>query len=355
MASKVAVVILNWNGKQLLSRYLDSVIRYSQLSSGSVEIVVADNGSTDGSLEWVRQEVNETVRCLDLGANHGFAKGYNLALSQIESQYAILLNSDVEVTAGWLDPLIEYLDAHPQVVACQPKIRSLKQRTFFEHAGACGGFIDRLGYPFCRGRIMEQVEEDNGQYEDVMPVFWASGACLCMRLAAFHEAGGLDEAFFAHMEEIDLCWRWQSRGRQIVCIPQSLVYHVGGATLPVGNPQKTYLNFRNNNWMLYKNLPASQLLPVMAGRCLLDYLSALMFLLTGHAADAWAVVKARCHVWTRLGRLRPMRQENRRQTVTDRLPTIYPGSLIVDYYIRGIRRFSQLKWPSRASHGGSIS
>ena len=275
---KVSVVILNWNGCDMLRTFLPSVVRCSK--SGQVEVCVADNGSTDASVEMLREEF-PCVRIIVLDQNHGFADGYNLALQQVEAEYVVLLNSDVEVTEHWLEPMISYLDAHPEVAACQPKIRSQRQKEYFEYAGAAGGFIDKYGYPFCRGRVMEVVEKDEGQYDTILPVFWATGAALFIRLADYREAGGLDGRFFAHMEEIDLCWRLRSRGRKIVCIPQSTVYHVGGATLKKENPRKTFLNFRNNLVMLYKNLPDEELNKVMRIRACLDYVAAFTFLLKG--------------------------------------------------------------------------
>ena len=276
---KVSVVILNWNGCDMLRTFLPSVVRCSK--SGQVEVCVADNGSTDASVEMLREEF-PCVRIIVLDQNHGFADGYNLALQQVEAEYVVLLNSDVEVTEHWLEPMISYLDAHPEVAACQPKIRSQRQKEYFEYAGAAGGFIDKYGYPFCRGRVMEVVEKDEGQYDTILPVFWATGAALFIRLADYREAGGLDGRFFAHMEEIDLCWRLRSRGRKIVCIPQSTVYHVGGATLKKENPRKTFLNFRNNLVMLYKNLPDEELNKVMRIRACLDY---VCLLYTSDAAD----------------------------------------------------------------------
>lgn len=239
--NKISVVILNWNGCEMLRSFLPSVLRYSEAEG--VEVCVADNGSTDQSVEMLRREF-PSVRRILLDGNHGFADGYNLALRQVEAEYVVLLNSDVEVTGQWLQPMAAYLDAHPEVAACQPKIRSWRQKEWFEYAGAAGGFIDRYGYPFCRGRVMGVVEADRGQYDTVLPIFWATGAAMFIRLADYREAGGLDGRFFAHMEEIDLCWRLRTRGRGIVCIPQSVVYHVGGATLKKENPHKTFLNFR---------------------------------------------------------------------------------------------------------------
>ena len=260
---KIAVVILNWNGCDMLRSFLPSVVRFSEVD-GAV-VYVADNGSTDASVAMLRREF-PSVHLILLEENHGFADGYNLALKQVEAEYVVLLNSDVEVTEHWLVPLAEYMDAYPETAACQPKIRSWRNKGQFEYAGAAGGFIDRYGYPFCRGRIMGVVEEDKGQYDTVIPIFWATGAALFIRLADYREAGGLDGRFFAHMEEIDLCWRLRARGRQLACIPQSVVFHVGGATLKKENPRKTFLNFRNNLVMLYKNLPQEDLASVMRVR-----------------------------------------------------------------------------------------
>ena len=253
---KISIVILNWNGEEMLRAFLPSVLVCS--SGRDVEVCVADNGSTDASCAMLEEEF-PIVRLIRLDENYGFAEGYNRALSQIDAEYVILLNSDVEVTPDWLQPLTEFMDNHPEVAACQPKIMSYKKRDTFEYAGAAGGFIDKLGYPFCRGRIFDVVEKDEGQYDTPLPVFWATGAALMIRLDVYKQVGGLDGRFFAHMEEIDLCWRLRSRGYGIYCIPQSEVYHVGGATLKKENPRKTFLNFRNNLLMLYKNLPEKEL------------------------------------------------------------------------------------------------
>ena len=224
---KVSVVILNWNGLEMLQRFLPKVVEYSQ--GEDVEVCVADNASTDASCAWVEKNYPD-VRLVALDQNYGFAEGYNRALQQVEAEYVVLLNSDVEVTPHWLEPLLAYMDAHPEVAACQPKIRSERHKEYFEYAGAAGGFIDKYGYPFCRGRIFDVVERDESQYDTIQSIFWATGAALFIRLKDYQEAGGLDARFFAHMEEIDLCWRLRSRGRQLVCIPQSVVYHVGAAT-----------------------------------------------------------------------------------------------------------------------------
>lgn len=340
---KVAVVILNWNGADMLRTFLPSVVRYS-LTDG-VQVYVADNGSTDHSIDLLCREF-PGVRRIVLPQNYGFAEGYNQALQQVEAEYAVLLNSDVEVTEQWLTPLVQYMDAHVEVAACQPKIRSWRHKQQFEYAGAAGGFIDRYGYPFCRGRIMGEVEEDHGQYDQVCPVFWATGAALFIRLTEYREAGGLDGSFFAHMEEIDLCWRLRARGRKLVCIPQSVVYHVGGATLQKENPRKTYLNFRNNLLMLYKNLPDKELKSVMRMRRLLDYVAALHFLLQGNVSNARAVIRARRDYAAMRAALAPLRAENMRHTVTSVIPERMKSSLLRQFYLCGKKYFSQYTLPS---------
>lgn len=323
----------------MLRSFLPSVLRHSE--ADGVEVCVADNGSTDASVAMVRREF-PSVRLITLDGNHGFADGYNLALQQVEAEYVVLLNSDVEVTEQWLQPLAAYLDAHPQVAACQPKIRSWRTKTEFEYAGAAGGYIDRYGYPFCRGRVMGVVEEDRGQYDTVAPVFWATGAALFIRLKDFREVGGLDGRFFAHMEEIDLCWRLRARGRAIVCIPQSTVYHVGGATLKKENPHKTFLNFRNNLVMLYKNLPADELHPVMRIRALLDYVAALAFVLKGQIPNAKAVMQARREYRRMQPEFRAAREENMKKTSAPFLPERIKSSILWQFYAKGCKHFSQL-------------
>lgn len=336
---KIAVVILNWNGCEMLRSFLPSVVRFSEADGGVV--YVADNASTDASVEMLRREF-PSVHLILLDKNHGFADGYNLALRQVEAEYVVLLNSDVEVTEHWLAPLAAYMDAHPEVAACQPKIRSWRHREQFEYAGAAGGFIDRYGYPFCRGRIMGVVEADKGQYDAAMPVFWATGAALFIRLQDYRDAGGLDGRFFAHMEEIDLCWRLRARGRQLACVPRSVVYHVGGATLQKENPRKTFLNFRNNLLMLYKNLPQDELRRVMGVRACLDYVAALSFVLKGQFPNAWAVLRAR----RAYAALRPSfaasREENLQKAVLDAIPERTGYSILAQFYLRGKRLFSQL-------------
>lgn len=336
---KVSVVILNWNGCDMLRIFLPSVIRYSE--GKEIEICVADNGSTDDSVTMIQREF-PSVRLILFKQNHGFADGYNWALQQVEAEYVVLLNSDVEVTEHWLEPMIAYLDKHPEVAACQPKIRSQRQKEYFEYAGAAGGFIDKYGYPFCRGRIMGTVEKDEGQYDTVIPVFWATGAALFIRRMDYLDAGGLDGRFFAHMEEIDLCWRLRSRGRDIVCIPQSIVYHVGGATLKKENPRKTFLNFRNNLVMLYKNLPQEELNKVMRIRACLDYVAALAFLLKGDWDNARAVIRARSEYKRICPSFSSLREENQRKKTLDSIPERIKSSILWQFYARGCKRFSQL-------------
>jgi hypothetical protein len=282
-----SVIILNWNGAAMLRKYLPSVVAHTP----EAEVIVADNGSTDESLAVLKKEF-PSVRTIVLDKNYGFAEGYNRAIEQVDSEYVVLLNSDVEVTAHWLAPLLDYMDAHAEVAAVQPKIRSDRQRSFFEHAGAAGGFINRLGYPYCRGRILWSVEEDKGQYDTPMEVDWTSGACMCVRTRVYKECGGLDAAFFAHMEEIDLCWRMRNAGWRLVCLPQSTVYHLGGGALSYDSPRKTYLNHRNNLLMIYKN--KKHPFGVLFVRFFLDYAAACFYLMQGRWGACKAVFAARC-------------------------------------------------------------
>ena len=272
----------------MLRRYLPSVVEHTTLPD--CEIVVADNGSTDNSLEVLRTAF-PSVRTLVLDRNYGFAEGYNRALAGTESTYTVLLNSDVEVTEGWLEPLLAFMDTHPDVAAVQPKIRSWLNRDRFEHAGAAGGFINALGYPYCRGRVLWHVEQDKGQYDTPAEVAWTSGACMCVRTAVYKDCGGLDAAFFAHMEEIDLCWRMRNKGWRLVCLPQSIVYHLGGGSLNYESPRKTYLNHRNNLLMIYKNKQHPW--GVLFIRFFLDYAAALFYLLQGRPQACKAVFTAR--------------------------------------------------------------
>lgn len=312
---KVAVVILNWNAEHLLRQFLPGVAAHSVLPTGEVEVVVADNGSTDGSEAYVAAlaKDNDRLRWLPLGKNYGFAEGYNRALEKVEAEYVVLLNDDVEVTPRWLEPLVDFMDVHREVAACQPKLLSQRERGRFEYAGACGGYLDRYGYPYCRGRVFDTVEDDHGQYNAPASVLWATGACLFIRQEDYRSAGGLDSRFFAHMEEVDLCWRLRILRRDIVCIPSSTVYHVGGASLAAGSPRKTFLNFRNNLLMLYKNLPEGEVKRVLFVRALFDTLAAFVFLLKGERGNFSAVFKARRE-------FRRMKQEFRadRQSISER-------------------------------------
>ncbi len=288
--TSVAIVILNYNRCDLLRKYLPAIIKYSPHAS----IVVADNGSKDGSADMVEKEFS-SIRVIRMAVNLGFCGGYNTALRQVDADYYVLLNSDVEVTAGWIEPLQSILDNQPQVAAVQPKILSLTERHLFEYAGAGGGLIDRLGYPFCRGRLFYVLEPDNGQFNDSRPIFWSSGAAMMIRSSLYHEMGGLDEDFFAHMEEIDLCWRLQRAGHVIWYEGTSTVYHLGGGTLSVSNPFKTYLNFKNGLSLLFKNLPVNELIIKFPIRILLDWIAALKFTLNGSWRDGWSVIRAHAH------------------------------------------------------------
>ena len=335
MEKRVAVVILNYNGAEMLRRFLPSVVEFSS----EADVIVADNASTDDSVVVMRNEF-PAVRLICLDKNYGFADGYNKALQQVTAEYYILLNSDVEVTDGWLAPMLSFMDGNSDVAACQPKLLSYKEKAFFEYAGGAGGFIDRYGYPFCRGRIFDTVEKDNGQYDSVADLFWATGAALMIRSADYRSVGGLDGSFFAHMEEIDLCWRLRARGRRIVCVPGSCVYHVGGATLAKSNPRKTFLNFRNNLLMLYKNLPSNELSSVMRRRAMLDYVAAAKFLLSGNIADCKAILAARREFARIKGLYASARAENLEKCVSGSIPERVNFSILWQYYARGRKFFS---------------
>ena len=338
MMDKTAIVILNWNGSKMLRQYLPSVIE----CSGHAAVIVADNASTDDSMELLEREF-PSVRRIRLEKNWGFADGYNKALQQVEADYYVLLNSDVEVTPQWLETLVDFMDAHPEVAACQPKLRSVFRRECFEYAGACGGFIDRLGYPFCRGRLFDTVEEDRGQYDEPMSVLWATGACLLIRRDDYWKAGGLDGRFFAHNEEIDLCWRLRTMGRLVYCLPQSVVYHVGGGTLPKNNPMKTFLNFRNNLTMLYKNLPEEELKPVMRLRWWLDYLAAFQTLvLNRNWGDCKAIFRARKAFKQWLPQFKADRERIQQQRSVHVVPERMRISLVWQYYAKRKKHFSDI-------------
>lgn len=337
---KVAIVILNWNGSKMLREYLPTVMEYSKQSA---TVFVADNASTDDSMELLKEHFPEVVR-IPLEKNWGFADGYNKALATIDAEYFVLLNSDIEVTHHWLTPLVEYMDNHPEVAACQPKLLSIYNRDSFEYAGACGGFLDYYGYPYCRGRVMDTVETDEGQYDYVQECLWATGACMMIRSKDYAEIGGLDGRFFAHNEEIDMCWRLRLKGRKIVCIPDSEVYHVGGGTLPKNNPFKTYLNFRNNLTMLYKNLPENELKGVMRWRWILDYVAAWKFLLLErHWGDFKAVFMARRDFKKWLPEYKSVREEIQSTVVSHDIKERSSFSILWQYYFKGRKTFAGLE------------
>ena len=340
---KVAVVILNWNGEQMLRDFLPSVVKHSVLpkAMGEVVVYVADNGSTDASLALLAEEF-PAVRTIVFDENYGFADGYNKAFEQIDAEYAVLLNSDVEVTPDWLLPLVEYMDAHPQVAACQPKLMAYHKKDEFEYAGAMGGYLDRYGYPYCRGRIFDTIEKDHHQYDADVSLLWATGACLMVRLPIYKEVGGLDGRFFAHMEEIDLCWRLRCRGYEVRSVASSIVYHVGGATLNAGHPRKTFLNFRNNLLMLYKNLPESDLASVLFIRALLDYVAAAMFLLKGEWGSTKAVFRARREYRKLKSEFRTSREENLRKAVSMDVPERTRFSILRKYHVGRCHTFDKL-------------
>ena len=284
---KIAVVILNWNGVHFLEKFLPNVLQHSSIA----EVIVADNQSTDNSVNYLKQQF-PSIKIIINPSNEGFAKGYNLALEHVKADYYVLLNSDVEVSKNWIEPIIDLMEKNPKIAACQPKILDFKHKTRFEYAGAAGGMIDKLGYPFCRGRIFNVLEEDKGQYNNQMEVFWATGACLFIKADAFWKVGGFDEDYFAHMEEIDLCWRMKNIGYQIYVEPASVVYHVGGGTLNKLSPKKTFLNFRNNLITLTKNASSKGLMFKIIYRMVLDGIAAFKFLLEGNPSHFWAVIKA---------------------------------------------------------------
>jgi GT2 family glycosyltransferase len=330
----IAIVILNYNGEKLLRQFLPSVIEHSKNAS----VFVADNGSTDGSLK-ILESVFPQVHILKLDKNYGFCGGYNRALKQVEADYYVLLNSDVEVTPGWLEPLLRLLENDEQIAAVQPKILSYQQKEYFEYAGAGGGFIDALGYPFCRGRLFDALEKDEGQYNDQRELFWATGACMMIRARAYHELGGFDDSFFAHMEEIDLCWRIQRSGSKVFYCGASQVYHVGAGTLSRSNPQKTYLNFRNGLRLLYKNLSPAMLWLKLPLRILLDYAAALNFTFKGNRKDAGAIVRAHLNFIKTL----PLTYQKRLE-LKSKYPfttkNVYKGVIVWDYFIAKKKRIT---------------
>ncbi|MET4073459.1 glycosyltransferase family 2 protein [Hymenobacter sp. UYCo722] len=334
----VAIVILNWNGAGFLARFLPSVLAHAD----GARVIVADNASTDDSIELLARDF-PTVELLLLERNFGFCEGYNQALAQVDSPFFVLLNSDVEVTLGWLRPLRGLLEAHPRIAAVQPKILAHADPTLFEHAGGGGGYLDRLAYPFCRGRLFDTLEKDLGQYDDARAVAWASGACMLVRRAAWLELGGFEPAFFAHMEEIDFCWRLQNAGHEVWYHGGSAVHHVGGGTLPKTNPRKTYLNFRNGLALLFKNAAPSELLAPMFQRLVLDGVAGLRFLAAGEFANFWAVLRAHFSFYGKLSYWRQRRAAAQPHLRVRERAGVYDGSLVWAYFARGKRRFSELR------------
>ncbi len=337
--SKTAIVILNWNGIEFLRMFLGTVVRCS--ARPDTEICVADNGSSDGSADWVA-ETFRNVKLILLDKNYGFASGYNKAIEQIDSEYLVLINTDIEVTEGWLDPLLKYMEENPDAAACQPKIMSYYRKDHFEYAGAAGGFIDKYGYPFCRGRIMNQIEKDEGQYDTQADIFWSSGACMMVRTTMWQKCGGFDPDFFAHMEEIDLCWRFSKAGYRRGFVPGSVVYHIGGGSLNYDSPLKVFLNFRNSLYMLYKNLPDDKLRSILLKRKIMDGFAAAMFIAKGKFKYFGAVVKAHLSYYKSLGDLRYKREIVKRLGENGSDELIMNKSIIFEFYVKGIKTYSGL-------------
>jgi GT2 family glycosyltransferase len=340
--TKTAVVILNWNGKHFMQQFLAQVASSIEICGDGAKLFVADNGSTDGSVEWLRAAVPQ-AELIAFDTNYGFTGGYNRALRLIKAEYYVLLNSDIEVTDNWLQPLVQYLDRHPETAACAPKLLAFHDRSRFEYAGACGGFIDKYGYPFCRGRILDSLEQDRGQYDTSLDVFWATGAAMTVRAELYHKAGALDEDFFAHMEEIDLCWRLQLMGYTIASVPESAVYHVGGGALPVNSPRKLFFNYRNNLLMLVKNSQKNTVVRISA-RLALDVVSGLVYLASGKFAFFAAVVRAHLAFFRLLPKFIAKRKSIKNELVINPTAKIYSGSIVYQYFKSRKRLvFSSLK------------
>lgn len=331
---KVAVVILNWNGKDFLEKFLPSLI---QNNNNFTDIIVADNDSTDDSVSFLKNNYL-SIQLIINDKNYGFAQGYNEALKKVDAEYVVLLNSDVEVTKNWIEPIIELMDADKSIAACQPKIRDYNNKSYFEYAGAAGGFIDYLGYPFCRGRIFNHLEKDKGQYDDVTEVFWATGACMFIRMEYYKQIGGLDNHFFAHMEEIDLCWRFKNLGYKIMFTPQSTVYHVGGGTLNKIKPQKTYLNFRNNLFLLHKNLPKEKRTWIIFLRLVLDGIAGVKLLFEGKPSHTLAIIRAHFDFYKDI-----KQNKSKRQAVSNPNSTgILQESILIKSFIERKHTYTEL-------------
>ena len=338
---KIAIVILNWNGKRYLTKFLPSILSHS--NNDGYCVYVADNGSSDGSVGWLSGHYPD-VKIIPLDRNYGFAQGYSKALKQIESEYFVLLNSDVEVTPHWLTPVIQIMDDDESIAACMPKIKSYDNKDLFEYAGAAGGFIDKFGYPFCRGRILNVIEKDDGQYDDMREIFWASGACMFLRASAYFEAGGLDADFFAHMEEIDLCWRLKRLGYKIIYSPEVTIYHVGGGTLPNNTPRKIFFNYRNNLFLLYKNLPSKNFLAVLLTRLFLDGISSLVYIAQFKISFFWSVMKAHFAFYCNLRTLMIKRRKFKSMEKVSQTGEIFPGGILVRFFMGKQHHFKQLEF-----------
>ena len=334
MMKKIAVVILNWNGKKFLEELLPTLIQHTP---SEVDIVVGDNASSDNSVEFLKQSYPQ-IQIIQNDKNYGFAEGYNKVLDKVYADYFVLLNSDVEVTDNWISPIINMMDADDNIAICQPKLLSYYQRDTFEYAGGAGGYIDKYGYPFCRGRLFTTLEKDNGQYNDVCEIFWATGAAMFVKAKVWKDLGGLDGDFFAHMEEIDFCWRAKNAGYKVYYCPQSVVYHIGGGTLPPSSPFKTFLNFRNNFSLLFKNLQKRQLAYVFPIRILMDWVAALKFLAEKKPKEFTAVIKAHWNFYRQIPALK-----HKRKNITQRkVSNIHNGNIVLEYYLKGKKIFSKL-------------
>jgi GT2 family glycosyltransferase len=334
---KVAVIILNYNGRHFLEKFLPGIVQYNE----GYPIYVVDNQSTDQSLDFLASSYSKEVNCIKLERNFGFAGGYNKAVNHIEAEYYIFLNSDIEVTEGWIKPLVSLMESNQIIAACQPKLLDFKERNRFEYAGAAGGYIDLLGYPFCRGRVFQTMEKDYGQYDDIIPVFWASGACMMIRSTVFKDLGGFDEDYFAHMEEIDLCWRIKRSGFEVYYNGESILYHVGGGTLNESNPFKTYLNFRNSLITLIKNDNSFALLWKVPARLTFDIIASLKFLISDSLRDAFSVVRADLHVITRV--LYYFKKRGKLQKINTKYTGWYNRSIVISYYFLRRKFFFNLK------------
>ena len=339
--SKIAIVILNWNGVKLFPDFLPSIIEHSQ--GENIEIVIADNGSTDNSLVHLKENF-PSVSLIDLENNYGFAKGYNLALEKIKADYFVLVNSDVKVEKDWIEPCIKQFENDEKIVAVQPKILSYNEPEYFEYAGAAGGFIDKYGYPFCRGRILNEVEKDDKQYDTPTEIFWATGACMFVRANSFKNAGGLDSDFWAHMEEIDWCWRLKNQGYKIVYEPKSTIYHLGGGSLSYGDPRKVYLNFRNNLFMLFKNLPKDGFTRTILSRMILDGVAALKFLGGGELKSFWAVLRAHSAFYKSLPKLKTKRKKLQQNVVVNKHNQVFREGIMWKFFIQKKQKFSELNF-----------